>query len=194
MRTVTAVLVSAVLAGGAASAPAAPVRASAVAAVSVGLPPAGGNVNYPGNRPPLLPSPLVKLPLGSVKAEGWLRLQLDLMAEGFTGRLPEISRFCRYDGNAWPDPSGQGGFGWEEVPYWLRGFVDLAYLTGDKRLLDESQRWIEAVMRTQQEAGYFGSRTNLADAESGTRASTSGPTWSCSTRCARTTRPPATAA
>ena len=116
MRTVAAVCVSVVLAGAPVPASAAPARSSTVATVTVGLPPAGGNVNYPGNRPPLLPSPLVKLPLGSVKAEGWLKLQLDLMAEGFTGRLPEISRFCRYDGNAWTDPSGQGGFGWEEGP------------------------------------------------------------------------------
>ncbi len=169
MRTVAAVCVSVVLAGAPVPASAAPARSSAVATVTIGLPPAGGNVNYPGNRPPLVPSPLVKLPLGSVKAEGWLKLQLDLMAEGFTGRLGEISRFCRYDGNAWTDPSGQGGFGWEEVPYWLRGFVDLGHLTGDERILDESRRWLDAVMRTQQESGYFGSRTNLADAESGTR-------------------------
>ncbi len=126
-------------------------------------------LHYAGNREPLLPSPLVKLPLGSVKAEGWLKAQIDLMAEGFTGRLPELSRFCKFEGNAWTDPEGQGGFGWEEVPYWLKGFVDLGHLTGDKRILGESQRWLEAVMRTQQASGYFGSRTNLADAESGTR-------------------------
>jgi hypothetical protein len=117
----------------------------------------------------------VKLPLGSVKAEGWLKKQLDLMTEGFTGRLPELSRFCKFEGNAWTDPKGEGGFGWEEVPYWLKGFVDLGHLTGDRRILDESQRWLEAVMKTQQPSGYFGSRTNLADALSGRM--TSGPTW-----------------
>ncbi len=168
-RALAAVLGWAVLAGGAAAVPAAEPRPGAVATVAVGLPRAGVNLHYAGNREPLLPSPLVKLPLGSVKAEGWLKTQIDLMAEGFTGRLPELSRFCKFEGNAWTDPKGEGGFGWEEVPYWLKGFVDLGHLTGDKRILDESQRWLEAVMRTQQASGYFGSRTNLADAESGTR-------------------------
>jgi DUF1680 family protein len=155
--------------GVAAAAPEAAPRPRAGGAVSAGLPGGAGSTQYAGNRPPLLPSPLVKLPLGSVRAEGWLKKQLDLMTDGFTGHLSEISRFCRFEGNAWTDPKGEGGFGWEEVPYWLKGFVDLGHLTGDRRILDESQRWLEAVMRTQQPSGYFGSRTNLADAESGTR-------------------------
>jgi hypothetical protein len=141
----------------------------AVATVTAGLPRPGGSALYPGNRQPLLPSPLVKLPLGTVKAEGWLKKQLDLMTEGFTGHLPEISRFCRFDGNAWTSPGGEGGFGWEEVPYWLKGFVDLGHLTGDERILAESRRWIEAVLGTQATNGYFGGRTNLQDAESGAR-------------------------
>jgi DUF1680 family protein len=147
-----------------------PRRPAPAVVVTAGLPRATGNVHYEGgNRAPLLPSPLVKLPLGSVKAEGWLATQLALMAEGFTGRLPELSRFCRFEGNAWTDPKGEGGFGWEEVPYWLKGFVDLGHMTGDKRIQAESRRWLEAVMATRQASGYFGGRTNLADAESGTR-------------------------
>jgi DUF1680 family protein len=104
-----------------------------------------------------------------VKARGWLGRQLDLMRDGFTGHLPEVSRFCRFEGNAWTDPKGEGGFGWEEVPYWLKGFVDLGHLTGDERIRADSARWLEAVMKTQAPNGYFGSRTNLADAAAGIR-------------------------
>jgi len=133
------------------------------------LPKEGGNSYYAANRPPLVSSPLIKLPVGSVQAGGWLRLQLDLMAAGFTGHLEEISQFCRFDGNAWTSRTGQGKFGWEEVPYWLKGFADLGYLTGDERIQKEARRWIEAVLSSQLPNGYFGSRANLSDAESGAR-------------------------
>ena len=33
---------------------------------------------YVGNAKPLTPSPLIKLPIGAVKADGWLRRQLEL--------------------------------------------------------------------------------------------------------------------
>lgn len=138
-------------------------------AIRAGLPGQGGNRFYAGNRAPLTASPLIKLPLGSVHPEGWLRHQLDLTADGYSGHLAEISRFCRFDGNAWTSRSGEGQFGWEEVPYWLKGFVDLAYLTGDRRLLAESSRWLSPILEGQFSNGYFGSRTNLEDAESGAR-------------------------
>ena len=31
-------------------------------------------------------------------------------------------------GNAWTDRSGQGHSGWEEMPYWLKGYGDLGYV------------------------------------------------------------------
>ncbi len=138
--------------------------------VTSGLPESGGNAYYAGNRKPLLDSPLIKLPVGGIRAEGWLQKQLELMTEGFSGQLPEVSRYCKFDGNAWTNPRGEGQFGWEEVPYWLKGFVDLGFLTGNERIVSESRRWLEAVMATQAPNGYFGSRTNLEDSAAGTRA------------------------
>ena len=38
----------------------------------------GANRFYAGNRAPLSPNPLIKLPLTSIRPEGWLRRQLDL--------------------------------------------------------------------------------------------------------------------
>ena len=51
------------------------------------------NKFYVGNREPLLPSPLLKLPIGAITPRGWLRKQLELEADGFFGHLPELSRF-----------------------------------------------------------------------------------------------------
>jgi len=115
---------------------------------------AAANSHYVSNRPPLLPSPLVGLPLGSVRPRGWLKHQIDLMVNGMTGRLTELSKFLQPD-NGW---FGGDNAGWEEQPYWFRGFHDLAVLTGDKRLLAESDRWLQAVFRSQDQDGYFGAR------------------------------------
>lgn len=121
----------------------------------------GDNKHYTGNRTPLLPSPLQKLPLGAVKPDGWLRRQLSLMADGFSGHLSEISQFCKYQGNGWADAEGHGQNGWEEVPYWLRGYYDLGMLVGDQRIQSEAKRWLEAVLASQRPSGYFGSEANL---------------------------------
>lgn len=123
--------------------------------------PGGANSFYAGNRAPLLPSPLIKLPIGSVRASGWLRRQLELMAAGFTGRLSEISPFCRFEGSAWAHPRGEGQNGWEELPYWLKGYYNLGYALQDQRILREARRWLEAVLASQRPEGYFGSRSNL---------------------------------
>jgi len=105
---------------------------------------------------------LIKLPVGAVRPEGWLRAELELMANGFTGHLPELSKFCKFEGNAWADPNGEGANGWEEVPYWLRGYVSLGYVLQDPRIVADARRWIEGVIHSQRADGYFGPRSNLS--------------------------------
>jgi len=114
-----------------------------------------------GNRPPLTPNPLIKLPLGSVRPEGWLRRQLVLETQGFSGKLEEISQFCKFEGNEWTSPAGQGKFGWEEVPYWLRGYLDLGYVLKDDAIIRRANQWLNAVIATQRPDGYFGSQSNI---------------------------------
>lgn len=121
----------------------------------------GGNKFHVGNRAPLTPSPLIKLPIGAIRPEGWLRGQLQLMADGMTGHLQEISPWCKIEGNAWVGPTGEGHSGWEELPYWLKGFVDLGYVLGDQRIIGDANRWIEGILATQRPDGYFGPKRNL---------------------------------
>src|SRR5437764_8333031 len=106
-------------------------------------PTAPKNPHYAGSREPLAPSPLLKLPVGSVGPRGWLRKQLELQAAGFHGHLGEISSFLRKDNNAWLSPTGQGERGWDEVPYWLKGFGDCAYLLGNEDPIREAKVWID---------------------------------------------------
>lgn len=121
------------------------------------------NAYYPGNRPPMLPSPLIRLPVGSIKPLGWLRKQLENEADGFVGHLPEISAFCKHKDNAWLDPKGEGKNGWEEVPYWLRGFAALGYVLGDERVIQETRLWIDTAIASQRPDGWFGPLSNLGD-------------------------------
>ena len=114
---------------------------------------------YVANRDPLLPSGLIKLPIGSITPRGWLRHQLDLEANGMTGRLPEISKWCQFEGNAWASPEGQGHSGWEELPYWLKGYGDLGYVLKDEAIIKDARKWIDGVLASQEADGWFGPRS-----------------------------------
>ncbi len=112
------------------------------------------NSHYASNKAPLQPQYFVKLPAGAVKPVGWIAKQLELQKEGLMGNLGEISAWLQKDGNAWLSKGGE--FGWEEVPYWLRGYSMTAYIFDDPKMLEESKFWIEAIMASQREDGYFG--------------------------------------
>ena len=111
---------------------------------------------YVGNRAPLLPSPLIKLPVGAIEPKGWVRRQLELQRDGFHGHLTEISQFLKKEGNAWLSPTGEGDHGWEEPPYWLKGFSNCGYILRDQRMIGESKLWIEGALASQKEDGWFG--------------------------------------
>ena len=118
---------------------------------------------YPSNRDPLAPSPFIKLPIGAIRPEGWLRHMLELEARGMTGRLTEISPWCKAEGNAWLSPEGKGHSPWEELPYWLKGFGDLGYVLGDERIIKEARKWIDGIIAGQRDDGWFGPRSNLTN-------------------------------
>jgi len=128
-------------------------------------PSTGANSFYVGNRAPLLPNPLIKLPVSSVKPAGWLRTQLELEAEGFSGHLTEISGWCKFDGSAWASPTGVGNAPWEEMPYWLKGFTDLGYVLGDQRVIGEAEKWIDAILDGQRLDGYLGPEDNRKNSD-----------------------------
>ncbi|RII18466.1 Ricin-type beta-trefoil lectin domain protein [Streptomyces sp. YIM 130001] len=111
----------------------------------------------------LAPTAFGKLPLGSVAAKGWLAGQLDLLLKGLFGRYAEISDYLDIDSSGWAHPENDG---WEELTYWLRGYVDLAALTGDADAQAAARRWIDAIIATRQDDGFFGPtvlRTALND-------------------------------
>ena len=85
-----------------------------------------------------------------LKPEGWLRRQLTIQAEGLSGNLHKI----------WPDIRDSkwiGGKreGWERVPYWLDGFIPLAYLLENEEMIATAKKYVEAIISSQEEDGWI---------------------------------------
>ncbi|MBM3879859.1 MAG: hypothetical protein FJ387_09090 [Verrucomicrobia bacterium] len=90
------------------------------------------------------------LPLGSIRATGWLERQLRLQADGLTGHLDEF----------WPDVSQSQWFGgqaegWERAPYWLDGLIPLAWVLGDAALQAKAKRRVEHIVAHQRSDGWY---------------------------------------
>ena len=90
------------------------------------------------------------LTAGQFRPRGWLKRQLEIQADGLSGHLDLI----------WPDIReskwiGGDRDGWERVPYWLDGFIPLAYLLDRKDLKDRAQAYIDAILEGQEEDGWI---------------------------------------
>lgn len=117
------------------------------------------------NRAPLAPAQLLRLPIGSITPKGWVRRQLQIQLDGLNGRMPEVSDYLKYEGNGWVTPGANNG--WEELPYWLRGFGNLGYVTGDERVIALARQWITGILAAQQPDGWFGPENLRTSLEGG---------------------------
>lgn len=118
----------------------------------------GTSTNYTNFRAPLQAAPLLKLPVGKVQPKGWLRNYLELQAQGLNGKLSTVSSWLDKNNNQWL--CDQGDHGWEEVPYWLRGYCSLAYILDKPELKREAQVWFDAVLSNLKEDGFLGPRNS----------------------------------
>ncbi|MEE0980257.1 MAG: glycoside hydrolase family 127 protein, partial [Acutalibacteraceae bacterium] len=85
-----------------------------------------------------------------LKPTGWLKNQLRIQAEGLSGNLDKV----------WPDIRDSAWIGgdcegWERVPYWLDGFIPLAYQLEDEDLIARAKKYIDAIIERQQEDGWI---------------------------------------
>ena len=85
-----------------------------------------------------------------LKPQGWLRRQLEIQAEGLSGNLDKIWPDVR--DSAWIGGSREG---WERVPYWLDGFIPLAYLLENKDMIARAERYINAILKAQKSDGWI---------------------------------------
>lgn len=114
------------------------------------------NAFYVSNRKPLMPSQFAELPVGSVTPKGWLRSYLERQRQGLTGNLGKISAWLQKEDNAWLSSEGKGQWGWEELPYWLKGYSELGYILNDEAMIAETKTWIEGTLKSQRANGDFG--------------------------------------
>ncbi len=85
-----------------------------------------------------------------ISPEGWLKRQLIIQSEGLSGNLHKM----------WPDIRdsrwiGGNREGWERVPYWLDGFIPLAYLLKDEEMIQAVKKYIDAIISSQEEDGWI---------------------------------------
>ena len=85
-----------------------------------------------------------------VKPQGWLKRQLEIQAEGLSGNLDKMWRDIR-------DSSWIGGDadGWERVPYWLDGFIPLAYLLKNEDMISRAKKYIYDIISFQKADGWI---------------------------------------
>ena len=114
----------------------------------------GEAANYPAYRAPLHGGRLLKLPVGKVQPRGWLLEILNRQKNGLNGQLGTVSAWLDKNNNQWL--SSAGDHGWEEVPYWLRGYASLAYILDDDALKQEAQVWFEGVFKNIKRDGFLG--------------------------------------
>lgn len=111
------------------------------------------NTNYQNNRAPLISKPYMELPLGSIRAKGWLLEMLKRQKSGASGHMDVIYPLVMGERNGW---LGGDGDQWERGPYWIDGLLPLAYILDDKELKDKVQPWVEWILNSQQPDGFFG--------------------------------------
>ncbi len=85
-----------------------------------------------------------------LKPCGWLKRQLEIQAEGLSGNLDKVWRDVR--DSAW---IGGDAEGWERVPYWLDGFIPLAYLLENEDMINRAKKYIDAILSYQKEDGWI---------------------------------------
>lgn len=113
------------------------------------------NFHYKGNPEPLVQNAYIRLPLGSIKPEGWLRDQLISQAEGLTGHIDEF--WPDLVNSAWLNGSGES---WERGPYFLDGLVPLAWLLDNEKLREKAIKWIEPIIASSSDSGWYGPEKN----------------------------------
>ena len=109
------------------------------------------------NRVPLLATPFVGLPLGSVRPLGWLLTQCQMQRDGITGHAEELYSNDLGTNSAWLGGTGEN---WERGPYYYKGLIALAYTLNEAGLKLRAQKWMDWLLTHQGSDGFIGPASN----------------------------------
>lgn len=106
------------------------------------------------------PSHFTVFPGEAVRPMGWLRNQLEIQAQGLCGQLDTI----------WPEIGdsrwiGGNRDGWELSPYWLDGFIPLAWMLDRRDMQRRACDYIDDILARQQPDGWISPCTDGDRAE-----------------------------
>jgi hypothetical protein len=101
----------------------------------------------------LIPPKFVPLPVGSLEPEGWLKDQLEIQANGLSGHLHLF--WADVENSSWIGGKADTGLH-ERTPYWLNGFVPLAYQLNNKTLIGIVEKYIWYILGHQTSDGWLG--------------------------------------
>jgi hypothetical protein len=102
----------------------------------------------------VLPFVFDPIPLGSIKPLGWIKDQLQLMADGLAGHEHEFYRYVYQ--SSWIGGNQEYSTLDEAWPYWFNGIVPLAYALDDDELKTVVKSSIDYIFANQQSDGWIG--------------------------------------
>ena len=97
-----------------------------------------------------------KLNISDIHLNGIHQNLLCLQGQGLTQHIGEVFPDLS-DNSAW---LGGDGESWERGPYYIDGLIPLAYLLNDETLTAKANHWLNAIINSQDDSGFFGPKTN----------------------------------
>ncbi len=105
---------------------------------------------------------LNRFPLGAIRAEGFLKHQMEIGKDGICAHLHELEPKMINDPfvkkrhvSAWGDEL-QDGWGAEISGNYWTGYIEYAFTLNDKEMIETATDWVDTMMKHQREDGYLG--------------------------------------